>query len=78
MVPFFHSLSGRKNDGFKENASRTTPNASLLFGKKEKSEGRNGRETETKFKSSRRSVQEVYAVGVVTLETHSNVTYDYY
>jgi len=40
MVPFSHSLSGRKNDGFKENASRTTPNASLLFGEKEKSEGR--------------------------------------
>ena len=35
----------------------------------------------TKFKSSsrrRRSrVREVYAGGVVTLETHSNVTYDY-
>ena len=31
----------------------------------------------TKFKSSRSSVQEVYAGGVVTLETHSNVTYDY-
>ena len=35
------------------------------------------RETETKFKSSRGSVREVYAGGVVTLETHSNVTYDY-
>ena len=48
-------------------------------GKRERiRELRNGRETETKFKSSRRSVQEVYAGGVVTLETHSNVTYDYY
>ena len=48
-------------------------------GKRERiRELRNGRETETKFKSSRRGVQEVYAGGVVTLETHSNVTYDYY
>ena len=39
-------------------------------------EVRNERERVTKFKSSR-SVQEVYAGGVVTLETHSNVTYDY-
>ena len=36
------SLSGHKNDGFKENAytRTTTPNASLLFGEKEKREGR--------------------------------------
>lgn len=35
------SLSGHKNDDFKENAyTRTTPNASLLFGEKEKREGR--------------------------------------
>jgi len=43
VVPFSRSLSGRENDGFKENAyaRTTTPNkASLLFGEKEKREGR--------------------------------------
>jgi hypothetical protein len=42
MVPLSLSLSlsGRKSDDFKENASRTTTNASLFGGKKEKREGR--------------------------------------
>jgi hypothetical protein len=43
VVPFSLALSGHKNDGFKENAytRTTTPNkASLLFGEKEKREGR--------------------------------------
>jgi hypothetical protein len=42
VLPFSRSLSGHKNDGFKENAytRTTTPNASLLFGEKEKREGR--------------------------------------
>jgi len=59
-------------------------NKGFVFEEREKEKRENERvtkrkrETETKFKSSRRSVQEVYAGGVVTLETHSNVTYDYY
>ena len=46
-------------------------------GKERESERVTKRKRESDEIQVSRSVQEVYAGGVVTLETHSNVTYDY-